>query len=404
MRMPDGAVTARVKLRWNIFHAFSPPNFTAPEFAYWYSIPETWTRKCIVTPSRAKICLHWPNPKTSRLRSSSSSTMQTTPSRARRRTISPVTRSKHLPQAFNLPRELEARRPPEARGLARDGVRLLVSDVRSRTHALTAFWDFANVLGPADLLVVNDSATIPAALDVVRSNGAAIALHLSTRISERLWIVEPRHAQLIALGERVEAPDGGAITLLAPADKAHPRLWYALLDLPYGVMPYLRRWARPIAYDYVDETFPLQAYQTIFAREPGSAVSPRRKYRRDHAALRRRESRGARNAARRTLRRSGLDGTRDRSNARSGRAHHRRRNHRRTRARVRGGPRRQRSRHARMDFAHRGRRPSAQRRRRSANRLSRAAGLPSAHARGVCRVEAHFASVCDGYRARAAVA
>jgi S-adenosylmethionine:tRNA ribosyltransferase-isomerase len=51
-------------------------------------------------------------------------------------------------------------------------------------------------------------------------------------------------------------------------------LWYALLDLPRAVEQYLATWATPIAYDYIDRTYPIEAYQTIFAREPGSVEMP----------------------------------------------------------------------------------------------------------------------------------
>ena len=55
-----------------------------------------------------------------------------------------------------------ARRTPEARGLARDHVRLLVADPDGLHH--TRFDRLGDHLGPGDLLVVNTSATRAAAL------------------------------------------------------------------------------------------------------------------------------------------------------------------------------------------------------------------------------------------------
>lgn len=176
--------------------------------------------------------------------------------------------------AFELPRELEARRPPEARGLARDAVKLLVSDAGTQTHTLRAFADLPSVLREGDLLVVNDSATIPAAIDARRRNGVCVVLHFSTRISARLWIVEPRHTPLLEVGERFALPADAWITLLAPVDSTHPRLWYALLDAPHEPFMYFKTYGRPIRYDYVDGAYPLEMYQTIFAREPGSVEMP----------------------------------------------------------------------------------------------------------------------------------
>lgn len=176
--------------------------------------------------------------------------------------------------AFDLPQELQARRPPELRGVARDGVSLLVSDARAGTHALTPFTNLASYLRAGDLLVVNDSATVPAALTAQRENGGSIALHLSTRISETLWLVEPRRTPLIAVGERLALPAGASAELLAPFARAHSRLWYARFTLPTAMAPYLRLHARPISYGYLDDSFALEFYQTIFASEPGSVEMP----------------------------------------------------------------------------------------------------------------------------------
>ena len=177
-------------------------------------------------------------------------------------------------QAFDLPQNLEARRPPEARGIPRDGVSLLVSSVRAGTHTLAPFTDIAKYLRAGDLLVVNDSATIPAALEARRRNGAALPLHLSTRVSGRLWIVEPRRTPVIEVGERLALPQGGSAELIAPMHRAHRRLWYALLDLPCAIEKYLAAYGRPITYDYLEGAYPIEAYQTIFAREPGSVEMP----------------------------------------------------------------------------------------------------------------------------------
>lgn len=179
-----------------------------------------------------------------------------------------------MAQAFDLPQNLQARRPPEARGIPRDGVSLLVSSVSAGTHTLAPFTDIAKYLRAGDLLVANDSATIAAALEARRRSGAMLQLHLSTRVSERLWIVEPRRAPVIEVGERLSLPQGGSVELVAPLHRAHRRLWYALLDLPCAAERYLASYGRPIAYDYLEGSYPIEAYQTIFAREPGSVEMP----------------------------------------------------------------------------------------------------------------------------------
>lgn len=175
--------------------------------------------------------------------------------------------------AFDLPLDREARRPPELRGLTRDGVTMLVSSARGNTHTIAAFRDIPKHLRAGDLVVVNDSATIPAALTAQRTNGSSIALHLSTRISQTLWIVEPRRT-LVQIGERFTLPGGASAELLSPPAREHTRLWYAHLNVPGNLRSYLQRYARPISYGYLDEPVPIAFYQTIFSREPGSVEMP----------------------------------------------------------------------------------------------------------------------------------
>ena len=66
--------------------------------------------------------------------------------------------------AFTLPAHLEAAEPPEARGLRRDDVRLLVSRVDTDTIAHSRFSELPRWLDAGDLLVVNTSGTLNAAL------------------------------------------------------------------------------------------------------------------------------------------------------------------------------------------------------------------------------------------------
>ncbi|MDP1847042.1 MAG: S-adenosylmethionine:tRNA ribosyltransferase-isomerase, partial [Solirubrobacteraceae bacterium] len=66
----------------------------------------------------------------------------------------------------------EAHAPPEARGLARDGVRMLVADGDGLTHAHAR--DLPAHLAAGDVLVVNTSATVPAALAATAADGRAL--------------------------------------------------------------------------------------------------------------------------------------------------------------------------------------------------------------------------------------
>jgi S-adenosylmethionine:tRNA ribosyltransferase-isomerase len=174
--------------------------------------------------------------------------------------------------SFTLPPANEATTTPERRGLARDGVRLLVTDVAKRTHHDAAFRELPWFLRRGDLLVVNDSATLPAALVARRADGTPFPLHLSTQIGGELWIAEPRAP--VSAGERAVLDGGGNATFLSPVDPSHLRLWYVMLSIPAPLDAFLARYGAPIRYRYVSETLPIGSYQTIFARIPGSAEMP----------------------------------------------------------------------------------------------------------------------------------
>jgi S-adenosylmethionine:tRNA ribosyltransferase-isomerase len=191
--------------------------------------------------------------------------------------------------AFNLPAELEAHEPPEARGLARDEVRLMVS-YRSTDRVVHArFHDLGSFLTAGDLVVINTSGTLPAALNAARSDNTPIELHLSTHLPGDVWIVELRQSgpkgtlpffQAIS-GEMLRLPEGATVTLLAPyaldrsvAPDVPTRLWLATLRLPCVLSDYLNRHGFPIRYSYVPEAWPINYYQTVYATEAGSSEMP----------------------------------------------------------------------------------------------------------------------------------
>lgn len=176
------------------------------------------------------------------------------------------------PVQFTLSPELEAHEPPEARGLQRDQVRLLVTHYQDDRVQHARFDQLPSLLRPGDLLVVNDSRTLPAALTATRPDGSSLTLHLSTRLPGGLWVVEPRKIAGQP-SERLSLPAGGFAVLLMPYQDSR-RLWIARLELPVPLLAYLARWGRPISYPYVTGSWPIELYQTVFASEPGSAEMP----------------------------------------------------------------------------------------------------------------------------------
>ena len=179
-----------------------------------------------------------------------------------------------------------ATEPPEYRGLTRDGVRLLVADGNGITH--TTFTALPAHLRSGDVLVVNDSATIPAEVDGHRQPHRPVVLHLATNLGDGTWVAEMRSAPAAAApvldgepGEVVQLPGRARVRLLTPypepgsgPTRSGNRLWRVRVQGTRALLAYLNRYGRPIAYGYLNRRVPLTDYQTVFGVRPGSAEMP----------------------------------------------------------------------------------------------------------------------------------
>ena len=177
--------------------------------------------------------------------------------------------------AFVLPHELEATAPPAVR----DQVRLMIARPDGIEHS--RFDRFADALRPGDLVVVNTSGTLAAAIDGRRSGGRRVTVHVSTVLDDGSWVVEVRPpgeasgpVDDVHAGETVLLPDGVRLTVDAPHPPGQRRLWRAVVPFEGPPADYLARHGRPIRYAYVPRPLPLAAYQTVFGRDPGSAEMP----------------------------------------------------------------------------------------------------------------------------------
>ncbi|MFF6910872.1 S-adenosylmethionine:tRNA ribosyltransferase-isomerase [Streptomyces sp. NPDC012389] len=186
-------------------------------------------------------------------------------------------------EALRVPVELSARVPAEQRGSGRDDVRLLVSRGTAVSHH--AFRELTGRLRAGDVLVVNTSATLPAAVNG-RVGGDRVVVHFSTRGEDGRWAVELRAPGASGAtaprpggpaGAVVRLPGGRELVLEEPLGPAvGARLWWA--RVPDRVPELLRRYGRPIRYAYTERDQPLSAYQTVFAVQApdgsGSAEMP----------------------------------------------------------------------------------------------------------------------------------
>jgi S-adenosylmethionine:tRNA ribosyltransferase-isomerase len=147
----------------------------------------------------------------------------------------------------------------------------------------TSFSELPRFLSPGDIVVINTSSTVPAAVPVAGGGGGHL-LHLSTPMPGGLWLVELRSPSASGFGTVPAEPPvtspqtltlvgGASARLVAPYGGGH-RLWFAELVVEGSVLSYLARWGQPIRYAYAGGAWPLSAYQNVYANEPGSAEMP----------------------------------------------------------------------------------------------------------------------------------
>ncbi|MFE3493166.1 S-adenosylmethionine:tRNA ribosyltransferase-isomerase [Streptomyces sp. NPDC059175] len=189
-------------------------------------------------------------------------------------------------ETLHVPQELSARVPAEQRGTGRDDVRLLVSRGAAVSHH--AFRELPGQLRAGDVLVVNTSPTLPAAVNG-RLGGERLVVHFSTCGERgpgrtgpegRRWAVELRTPDGSGstrprpggpAGARIRLPGGGLLVLEEPlaggAIDQQPstggRLWWAIASV--DVPEVMQRYGRPIRYRYTACDQPLAAHQTVFA-------------------------------------------------------------------------------------------------------------------------------------------
>jgi S-adenosylmethionine:tRNA ribosyltransferase-isomerase len=197
---------------------------------------------------------------------------------------------------FVLPPELEAGAPPETRGLRRDHVRLLLLDRDTGALQHHRFDELPLLLEPGDLVVANDSRTLPASLLGRTEGGMPLEVRLAARAAGRdgpegsgeRWAALPlgvpadggdpalvptdaRPAPPLRAGERLSFAGGLTATVLGRHEEAPPLVWLTFDAGGERLAEALHRAGRPVRYAYVPRPWPLHHYQTLFAAAPGSA-------------------------------------------------------------------------------------------------------------------------------------
>jgi len=170
---------------------------------------------------------------------------------------------------YRLPQELIAQTPARERG----GSRLLHLDGRSGQLADRQFRDFPQLVGPGDLIVLNDTRVIKARLIGRKTTGGRVEVMVERVLGggEVLAQVGANHPTRV--GGKLELAGGIEATVLGRESEFF-RLRFekcddvlALLDR-HGSIPLPMYIGRPAGEDDSER------YQTVYAREPGAVAAP----------------------------------------------------------------------------------------------------------------------------------
>lgn len=182
--------------------------------------------------------------------------------------------------SFSLPPSLNAEAPPERRGLRRDHVRLMVLDRAAGAVAHDRFDRLGDHLRPGDLIILNNSRTLPAVLPAAGPDGAPVEIRLAHRhrgsgsgeaVAWRALLVSP--AVPVHAGMQLLLEGGLEATVIAHSDTEplsvirFNRCCQPLYDTLYRI-------GQPVRYEYISEPWDLDYYQTVFASVPGSVEMP----------------------------------------------------------------------------------------------------------------------------------
>jgi S-adenosylmethionine:tRNA ribosyltransferase-isomerase len=178
---------------------------------------------------------------------------------------------------FYLPSELNASHPPERRGIRRDHVRMMVLDRTTGFVRHDQFFRLADYLKPGDLVVMNNSRTVPAILNAglyrnTKRIQQEVEIRLARRLNEETWDVlivtdDVRLGDILQLSSDLSAviidmKEGSPLKTILFSKKGTD-----LFNCIYAL-------GEPVRYEYIHNKWGLDYYQTVFASQPGSVEMP----------------------------------------------------------------------------------------------------------------------------------
>lgn len=171
---------------------------------------------------------------------------------------------------FELPEELIAQTPLENRSESR----LLVIDRESETMQDKHFYDIIDELEPGDALVMNNTRVLPARLFGVKPDtGGHVELLLLKNIEGDKWETLAKPAKRLRVGSKVSFGDGRLVATVTEELEHGGRIVEFEYDGIFletleslGEMP-----LPPYIHEKLEDQ---ERYQTVYAKENGSAAAP----------------------------------------------------------------------------------------------------------------------------------
>lgn len=173
---------------------------------------------------------------------------------------------------FDLPKELIAQEPCTPR----DAARLLCLGRQDGSIRHKVFRDLPELLTPGDLLVVNNSKVLPARLIGHKNGtGAACELLLLRQVRGDVWECLARPGKRLHQGNQVVFGDGsltGTILETKPDGNKHVSFQFTGAKTLYEKLDAFGKMPLP---PYIQKQLEDQSqYQTVYAKELGSAAAP----------------------------------------------------------------------------------------------------------------------------------
>jgi S-adenosylmethionine:tRNA ribosyltransferase-isomerase len=169
--------------------------------------------------------------------------------------------------SFHIPSHLNATTPIELQGFERDDVKMMVLNREDGSCEHTRFKQLPDFLQKGDVLVFNNSRTLPASLKGKQGN-RKVEVRLSRKTDENTWDALIL-GDFYQTGEPIDFPEGVSGRMKGQGSET-PLVQVEFSRGGVELMDFIFKWGEPIRYEYIEAPWPLDYYQNVYGSVPGS--------------------------------------------------------------------------------------------------------------------------------------